>query len=211
LKQSELPHALAQVRELTRTYLSGKPEAFEAARFLLNHLLSVTVKDQRHSVRYSSLAGQKPNTKTLGVRSQPLLLNDGRYLRLMLNLSLDEIKDAPAKLRVYSASYQYQMDEQADRWIFRYDYVRVPQDVHPSSHVQFRAEPIERGCLPDGKIFERLHFPTGRVTLEAVIRCLVEQFDVPCHEESEIWRPILAESEREFEKIAHRPLSGPKE
>ena len=129
----------------------------------------------------------------------------------MLNLSLEPIEatETQPKLRVHSASYQYQLDLEGERWVFRYDYVRVPNDQHPASHLQIRANLAEDGCLPAGKPLNRIHFPTGRTTIEAVIRLLAEQFHVPCNKPPEFWRPLLTETEREFERIAHRPLSGP--
>jgi hypothetical protein len=54
-----------------------------------------------------------------------------------------------------------------------------------------------------------IHFATGRVSLEAVIRTLVEQFHIPTRTEKAFWRPILAVSEEDFLKVAHQPLSGP--
>jgi hypothetical protein len=210
LKASDLPNALGEVRALTTRYLSGTQASFDATRDLLNYLLRVTVMDDREHVRFLSIPGnQRADTRTLGSRVRPIPLNDGHYLRLMVNLSLDPIENAQPKLRVYSASYQYQLDPEGENWVLRYDYARVPNDRHPASHLQVRAKLLAEGCLPEHTPFERIHLPTGRMTLEAVIRLLVEQFEVPCNESEDIWRPILAESERAFELIAHRHISGP--
>lgn len=210
MKASDLPDTLGYVRALTDRYLSGTPDSFEATKELLNFLLRVTVMDDRDHLRYTTIPNaQRQSTRTIGVRSQPVRLNDENYLRLIVNLSLDPIEGAQSKLRVYSASYQYQMDKDGENWVLRYDYVRVPRDQHPASHVQIRGHLIADGCLPEHTPLERIHLPTGRVTLEAVIRLLAEQFKVPCNESEDIWRPILAESERRFEVIAHRHLSGP--
>lgn len=212
MKASELPAKLGEVRDLADRYKSGTEDAFDAARELLSLLLRLTVMDDREFLRETRLPNQPRNKRTIGVRSRPLPLNDGRYLRLVTSLSLDALAgDLQPKLRVYSASYQYQLDDGGEHWVLRYDYVRTPNNEHPASHVQLRAdlkEPCER-CLPRDTPLERIHFPTGRITLEAVIRLLAEQFQVPCNESPDIWRPILAETERQFEQIAHRPLSGP--
>jgi len=56
---------------------------------------------------------------------------------------------------------------------------------------------------------ERVHFPTGRFSIEGIVRLLAEEFDVPTNRDAAIWRPVLAASEREFLEIAHLPLSGP--
>ena len=212
MKASDLPKALGEVRALAKRYLSGTPDAFDATRELLNFLLRSTVMDDREHVRFLSIPEtQRRNTKTIGNRLQPVPLNDGHFLRLVVNLSLDPIEGEQAKLRVYSAAFQYQLDKEGEQWVFRYDYVRVPNNEHPASHLQMRANLLSDACLPPHTPLERLHFPTGRVTMEAVIRLLAEQFKVPCNESGDIWRPLLAESEREFERIAHRHISGPAE
>ncbi len=136
-----------------------------------------------------------------------VLLRDGRFLRLSIVL-FRAPHESGHRMKVEQAAYQYQVDDAGNRWAFRYDYRREPADQHPASHLQVRgnlweAVPLYRGML------ERVHFPTGRVSLEAVIRLLVGQFAVGANRPQEIWRRVLAESERAFEEIAHRPLSGP--
>jgi hypothetical protein len=111
-------------------------------------------------------------------------------------------------VKVASSSFQYQLDEEGDSWVFRYDYVRQPPDPHPAAHVHVRGSLAEQ-CLRDKQALEDIHFPTQRVSLESVIRLLIEQFNVSAHQPSEIWRPLLAESEALFLEIAHKSLSGP--
>jgi len=134
-------------------------------------------------------------------------LNDGRFLRFFVVLFL-EAYEGRSWLKVEKAVYQYQIDDTEDRWIVRYDYLRYPAEPHPGMHVQIRGA-FREAALPVGETLERVHFPTGRVAIEAVIRMLVEQFHVPTNAPPEIWRPALAESERAFLKIAHRDISGP--
>jgi hypothetical protein len=212
LTPDELPGALGHVRDLTARYLSGTPDAFDATRELLDYLLRVTVMARHGILRFSSVIGGRGNqqARVIGVRSQPIPLNNGNYLLLLQSLKLDEVPNAPSKLRVYTAVYQYQLDVEGERWVFRYEYLRLPEDPHPSSHLHVRGVLAEHEhCLADGETLERIHFPTGRITLEAVIRCLIEQFAVPTTEDAEIWRPLLTESETAFDRIAHRPASGP--
>jgi len=45
--------------------------------------------------------------------------------------------------------------------------------------------------------------------LEGVIRLLAEEFDVPCAEPAEVRWPVLAEAEKVFKQIDHRPPFGP--
>lgn len=106
------------------------------------------------------------------------------------------------------AGYQYQVDQDGECWVFRYDYVRIPPEPHPGAHLQIRGNLVE-DCLPLGVSLERIHFPTMHISLESVIRLLADGFGVPCNGPPEIWRPVLAESERLFLDIAHRPTTSP--
>ena len=54
-------------------------------------------------------------------------------------------------------------------------------------------------------LHERVHYPTGRVALEAVIRLLIEQYSVVPLQPAHIWRPLLHASETAFQEIAHKP------
>jgi hypothetical protein len=134
-------------------------------------------------------------------------LNDDRFLRLSITLFREPYRDGH-RLKVEQASYQYQIDGPGDHWIFRYDYLRVPDEPHPASHLQICGGLHEDIALPHGPL-ERVHFPTGRVSVEAVLRLLIEQFGVTPNENADVWRRVLAESERAFERVASRPLSGP--
>lgn len=143
----------------------------------------------------------------MGGPTDPLPLTDGRFLRLTMRLFLTATKDGP-RVKIESSSFQYQMDTANDHWTFRYDYVRSAPDQHPSAHVHIRGSLVEP-CLAAKQALEDVHFPTQRVSLESVIRLLIEQFNVPANSPSEIWRPLLAESEAMFLEIAHKSLSGP--
>lgn len=162
-------------------------------------------------VRFSSMEGGRKNARAIGVHHQPIPLNNGHFLRILQSLRLDDIPNNPSKLRVYVALYQYQIDSSdGEQWVFRYEYLRTPKDPHPSSHIHIRGNLQEhQHCLATTTLLEHLHFPTGRITIEAVIRCLVEQFGIETNEPPEIWRPVLTEAELEFERIAHRHASGP--
>lgn len=143
----------------------------------------------------------------MGGPDDPVPLTDGRFLRFGIFLYLEHTQDGP-RVKVSSSSFQYQMDREGDHWIFRYDYLRDAPDVHPSTHLHIRGS-LTESCLPSDCTLERVHFPTNRIALEAVIRMLVEQFEVPSNQSAEIWRPLLAETEQAFLAIAHRSISGP--
>src|SRR3989304_7958274 len=102
---------------------------------------------------------------------------------------------AGAGLKVYEASYQSQEDVEGPRWISRYDYLRTPPDPHPAAHLQVRGT-LTENCLPAHSPLERIHFPTHRVSIEAVIRLLADQFGVRCTEGDDVWGPGMEQSER---------------
>lgn len=135
-----------------------------------------------------------------------VVLRDGLFLRVFIVL-FREPHNGGHRMKVEQAAYQYQLDPEGTRWVFRYDYRRDPRDQHPATHLQVRGR-LEEPVGPYRGMLERTHFLTGRVSIEAVIRLLIEQFGVP-PAAPETWRRVLAESERSFEDIAHRPLSGP--
>lgn len=204
----EANYHLAEVRRLDQRIRAGGPNALPAFLELTQKLLSLTILAPGGTVKLAML--QSDRTKAaLGGRTpqDPLPLNDGRYLRVSAKLYLDHTAQ-PNFLKVEETSYQYQLDREGDRWIFRYDYLRNPQHSYPAAHLQIRGELAEGDTLV-GAPLRKIHFPSGRVSLEAVIRLLIEQFRVPCNQPAEVWRPVLAETERDFLRVAHQPLSGP--
>lgn len=200
----ELAKRLARVRQLTDEYKAGDKRSFDAVRNLADFLLRLTVLKPSGGVRLASIQGPTKRFVAGGWNGpdDPLPLNDGKYLRLAITLELVETKDGP-RLKVFESSIQYQADRDGKDWIFRYDYLRYSPNPHPAAHLQIRGKLLRTGT----RNIERIHFPTSRVSLEAIIRLLVQEFGVKCNEDSGVWRPVLAESERLFFEIAHIPLS----
>lgn len=204
----DLPAHLGKVRELTTQYQSGAPEGFEAFRELVDLILRVTVLAEHGGVRLAE--GPRANTLALGGWSgpgDPLPLRNGRFLRLAMTLFREPVEGGH-RIKVAESSYQYQIDPSGRDWIFRYDFLRYPPEPHPASHLQINGH-LPAEYLPAGTPLARIHFQTDRVSLEAVIRLLVDQFGLPTNEVNEVWRPVLAESEARFLEIRHRSLSGP--
>jgi hypothetical protein len=207
LQPPEFARLLADARELTRRSRAPGPSAVGAYRELCSLLLRLTVVRDQSSVVI--IGGPRREVRLLtGFGAAPLLLTDGRFLRMSVQLSASPGVGGP--FRVTKASYQYQQDAAGDDWVFRYDYLREPAgSPHPAAHLQVRGTLAARATLAPGRQLERVHFVTGRVSLEAVIRVLVEQFGVPARSPAATWRPVLAETERQFLEDAWQPLSGP--
>lgn len=106
-------------------------------------------------------------------------------------------------MKVSNSKIQYQEDFEGERPIFRYDYLRTPRGHHPGSHLHIYGDLTHPGYLPHGKSLGRIHFPTRRISLEAIIRLLVFDFEIDCNTDDAFWQPSLAESERLFREIAH--------
>lgn len=196
---------LAEVRTLTRRYQAGGRDAFEAFRGLVALLLGLTVLAPTGAVRLFADPRRREWRMALGgwqMPGDPLPLTDGRFLRLSMSL-YREPGSAGVRLKVEKSGMQYQADAVGERWIFRYDYLRHPPEPHPAAHVQIRGTLAE--SVLAGAPLARVHFPTMRVSLEAVIRLLAEDFNVPCRTAPDVWRPVLAASEAAFLAIAHRP------
>jgi hypothetical protein len=172
---------------------------------LLDHLLRSIIMQQSGVIRPTR--GHDRYVVASPVNHGALVLNDNRYLRLTISLYFEQVSEG-RRLKTSSSSFQYQEDTAGDRWIVRDDYLRQPKNPHPGDHLQIRGQLTEY-CLPAHRTLERVHFPTMRVSLEAVIRLLVDQLVVKCNERVKVWRRILATSEAGFLNIDHRSLSGP--
>lgn len=201
-----LHYLLGKVRQLTGEFKTGDFKSVSAFYELISLLLHRTIAKKSATIRIYP-PKDKSGTYVIGGSPEPrtpIPLNNGHYLRLTVSLFFEE-----ERLRVKKSSYQYQLDpERTPRWIFRYDYARAPVLAYPPSHLQVN------GILQESSLISLacpdIHFPVNRISLEAVIRLLVEQFKIKCNE-PKYWRKVLAESERLFYDIAFRPLSGPEE
>jgi hypothetical protein len=172
---------------------------------LLDHLLRSIIMQQSGAIRLTR--GHDRYVVASPVNHGALLLNDNRYLRLTISLYFEQVSEG-RRLKTSSSSFQYQEDTAGDRWIFRNDYLRQPKNPHPGDHLQIRGQLTEY-CLPAHRTLERVQM---RVSLEAVIRLLVEQLVVKCNERAKVWRRILATSEDAFLNllIAHFPAQRAK-
>lgn len=201
----------ADVRALTEKFLASgnKGKRFAAFRDLTQRLLSLTVMADGQRVGLDRSWMPDSRTRLLVGRSQDQELNtvqlrDGRFLRLTMTLRIT----SNGRFAVPQSSLQYQKSEEDQAEIFRYDYLRAQKDAHPRAHLNVHGY-LDHDVLEDGKSLEAVHFPTGRISLEGVIRLLIVQFEVPSATPEDVWMPVLTASETSFNEICEKPLSGP--
>jgi hypothetical protein len=151
LSPHDLKYLLGEIRELTDRYKAGQnPDSFQAFRKLIELLLHLTVMDHHSTVCLVKGPRKDKVVSVLEGRSgEALRLNDGRFLRLNMALSLEDTEKGP-RVKVKSSDFQYQMDKDnnIDSWIFRYDYVRELPAPHPYAHLHIRGSLIEQCLVP---------------------------------------------------------------
>lgn len=192
------------MHDLTRKCRAGSRHSLQAWRDLAELLFCGTIGATGSSLAVHVL-GNRRGHGAVGGRPEigtPLALNNGAFLKFTMSLKLRH-----RRLIVDQSAYQYQLDPEGRDWVFRYDYRRRPTDRYAAAHVQVRGDLKQPAIAPRG--LERIHLPTGRVSFEAVIRLLVEDFDVPCRWPTDVWRPVLHESVILFLRDATIPPSGP--
>jgi len=146
----------------------------------------------------------------LGRPGSFLRLNNGWQLELLYTIRVEPSQSAGGarKLKTLNSSVQLLSGEDRQSFVFRYDYLRYAQHNHPPGHLQIRASLEDGEFLPDGRPLERIHFPTGRVTIEAIIRLLIVQFGLKANVPA-LWEDVLYKTEEGFLKIARHMPSGP--
>ncbi|HEY4003346.1 MAG TPA: DUF6516 family protein, partial [Candidatus Xenobia bacterium] len=199
-----LSSQLAKVREYSSAYKGGGRDGLRSFVRLIRLLLGNTICPDISQVQVSAL-GTKAVIGTWD--EAPLRLTNDRFLRL--TMILRENKGSNPSVLAYSYQYQLEAETATDDWVFRYDFDRFPENPHPPAHLHIRGSLLSEGVLPDKTPLERLHFATCRVSLEAVIRVLIEQFGVEPVKPPSLWRPILDLSERLFHDTLQHLPSGP--
>lgn len=206
---NEVESNCAEVRELSAKVRQGGKQSPRAFRDLAQKLLAITVLDQgQRLILRPPLKDAASWVLEGGCQSQLtsdaglLKLRDGHWLKVGYLLSLTKNN----RLAVTKSKIQYQWTDTDQSEVFRYDYAYKAEDRHPAAHLNLHAllpEPDDLGG--SGRPLERVHFPTGRTSLEQVIRLLAQGFEVPTARPVEFWEPILTEAERMFYEVAHQP------
>jgi len=139
-----------------------------------------------------------------GKTPAPMQLGNGHYLFVYHRLGL---RRPERYLTTLEYAYWYQAQTPEDSWIVRYEYQREPVAPYryPRCHVHVNAVPM---TYQGEKPFPDLHLPAGsRVTLESVLRHLIEEHGVPPL--SPNWEEILSATEAAFVKIQNKRVLAP--
>lgn len=133
---------------------------------------------------------------------ESLPLVDGGFLYLYQRLVL---RRKEKFLTTAEYRYTYETSQTRDDWIFRYEYLREPGDdyPYPLAHAHFNGTPEK---YAGGKSFPALHLPTGRVTVEDVLRHLVVEHEIGPISDS--WEQTLKETKESFEEIQRKRIRG---
>ncbi|MEU0936092.1 hypothetical protein [Embleya sp. NPDC005971] len=197
-------NTLADIQRLSQEVHDGGRKSFCACRDLFQKLLVITVMAEGQQVILRS--GPKDAVRALeGAHRSAyaptdtglVRLRDNHWLSIGMHLSLTKKN----RLAVGQSKFQYQWEEDRSSAVFRYDYSRASIHVHPAAHVNIHGSFDAAGPQP----LERIHFPTGRTSLEQVLRLLIQGFKVPAATPSDVWLPALASAEARFAEVANQP------
>lgn len=106
-----------------------------------------------------------------------------------------EVGTGQERYRVHSRGYHYALSAEDGRTLVRYDW-------HPEGQVD---DPVEwphvhmRGYVVPVNL-SRVHWPTGRVSLESLVRCAIRDLQVPPLRED--WAALLDRHEQAFANYA---------
>lgn len=127
-------------------------------------------------------------------------LENGHYLFVWQQLGL---RREERFLTTLEYRYVYQATLEDESWIFRYEYQREPPDGYryPRAHLHVNASPAGYAAP---KSFPQLHLPTRRVTVESVVRHLLDEHAIRAI--SPDWQDVLGAAELAFEEIQQKRL-----
>ncbi len=137
-------------------------------------------------------------------RGEPVRLRGPHRLTLAAShrFRIIEAEGDRGPFKVQTISYFYAVSTQAGEEVLAYHWTPETQEGRTYGHVHVGRRCIaETSPLPPNR-FKRLHLPTGRVSLESVLRFLIEDIEVPPQKEN--WHDVLAETEQAFNEFKTR-------
>lgn len=141
-------------------------------------------------------------THSLSMANGPIRLNDaGVQLEVGLEYSIIKTgKSGKDAYRCTTKSYAYALLDDDDKQMFAWHWHPFGLSTFAEPHVHpYRIGP--GGLPPDG------HYPSGRVSLEMVVRCCITQLGAPTRVDD--WEKVLSMNEGKFE--LHRSWSNPQD
>ena len=186
---------------------SNPAEVFKAFTKHLNGLLHATVCD----ASLTSIIHAHPTRAQMcfrqgGSPTAAKLHSGGWYMFLGQTLGTVKKPGKTPQLRTLAYSYRIQRGPgQDDPYLFRYEYVSRELDkfLHPRHHCHISSQlriPGKKKLLD----LDKVHFPTGWVTIEELIRFLIHSLKVRSRRAG--WDVMLKNSEEEFRKWTERSI-----
>ncbi len=144
-----------------------------------------------------SSSGKPGDLEALTLSAEPLALRSwvpgGLHLRLRQQFRL--VQEGQSSWHVSTAAYSYRLDDGAGGELAAWHW-------HPTSRVDYPHVHVAAGPIGG-----RVHLPTGRVSIESVLRLLLTDLGVP--ERRADFLDVLAEAEGPFIKHRRWHAAGP--
>ncbi len=147
-----------------------------------------------------------PTKLTMDDRTKPALHFGFRHEFKILR---DDDSGMP-RYRISTVQYEYSVLDELDRELLVFHWQRNPpltSGLKSLPHLHVNANVVHRSARGDETVIgmDKRHIPTGRVSLESVVRMLIEEFDVkPIHKK---WSNVLVKTAAEFERRRSDPHS----
>ena len=196
---------VASLRKASAGRLAGGREALGHFQRYVNLLFRLTVAHKEAAIRLLRPAASSTVWGLTGGHDprggNAIRLTDGRYLRLVAVLELDE--SAGRQLRFQALTWQYQNAIDDDSWVFRADYsrARIAAESPPRGHLHVDGTLRHPDVLRPKQPLGRVHFPCRQPTLEAAVVLLADEFGVPTNAPQEVWRDAVAEHEAQSARL----------
>jgi len=170
-------------------------ETFQLFRDHLNDLLHKTITDA--SLLQTKTGDRASLEFRQGKSSVAVKLGKRYYLYLGQTLQAKKIEQGTYRLKTLAYAYRIaEGPQREDKWIVRWEYnSRDHQEgFHPRNHCHL---PLDLVCFGNRMLsLNKMHIPTGWVTIEEVIRFLIHELKVKA--KSAGWDKYLRESEDKF-------------
>jgi hypothetical protein len=114
------------------------------------------------------------------------------HVSLIVGHQFRVVPDEDSGWHVSTSQYEYYIQDDDERELIAWHWHPESTITYPHLHV------------PAGPIHHKTHVPTGRVSIEAVIRLLITEYGVPPIRDD--WAAVLEDAEANF--IRHRRWSG---